>query len=91
MTMDEIIARVTRGVASEEEGEALRAWRAGSPDNERQYRELVRILREANEIMWEEVADDPPPSVDAILSRDGAPVPGAAPSDLRPRSRLSQT
>lgn len=83
LKMNEIIARVTRGIASEEEGRALRIWRASSPANERHYRELVQILLEAEEIMWEAVAEAKPPSVDEILSHVGEPVLDGGPSALR--------
>jgi len=42
--MDELIDRVRRGEANEVEVAELTAWRAASAENERQYRETVRLL-----------------------------------------------
>ncbi len=89
MKMNEIIARVTRGIASEAEGQALRSWRASSPANEEHYRELVRILLEAEEVMWDDVANEELPSVDEILSYDGAPsMPRASQGNAALRRRV---
>ena len=42
--MDELIFRVVKGLASGKEVEALRAWRATSPENEEHYHQLVQVL-----------------------------------------------
>ena len=42
--MDELIDRARRGEANADEVSRLDAWRATSPDNERQYRDVMRLL-----------------------------------------------
>lgn len=42
--MDDVIARHVRGEASPQDVAELRRWRAASPENERHYQEVVRLL-----------------------------------------------
>ncbi len=66
--MNELIFRALKGRASEEEGQALRVWREAAPGNEQQYREVVSLLMESEEAVWEVMVDDDPPPVEVILS-----------------------
>lgn len=65
--MDSIICRVFHGEATESEHEVLRAWRRESPENENHYRDFVRLLEEARDAVWDEVAGIPAPAVDVLL------------------------
>lgn len=83
MRINRIILLSLRNEASVRELRELDAWRRASADNERHYRELVRV--------WELTAggDDgivvePPPGVDEIVAGAGAPVP----VQLLPPARL---
>jgi len=85
--MNEIIARAVGGMASEEEVQALRAWRARSSENERHYYEVAHILLEADEVMWNEVAGSKPPAVGEIISLASMDPPRASSSASRSDSR----
>ncbi|HET9985867.1 MAG TPA: FecR domain-containing protein [Longimicrobiales bacterium] len=83
MRINRIIILSLRNEASVRELRELEAWRGASADNERHYRELVRV--------WELTAggDDgivvaPPPGVEEIVASGGAP----APVQLLPPARL---
>ena len=65
--MDELICRAAQGTASEGEEATLLAWRQASRANERQYREMVWLLRESL-VAEESVEVDPPPLLEDLVS-----------------------
>ena len=69
--MDELIERSLRGEASPRELERLAAWRSESPEHERRYRELERLLGAARSLRVE-APRSAPPSAAAIIARAGA-------------------
>jgi ferric-dicitrate binding protein FerR (iron transport regulator) len=86
MRINRIIILALRNEASVRELRELEAWRRASADNERHYRELVRV--------WELTAggDDgivvePPPGVDDIVAGSGHPAPVELVPPPRPRPR----
>lgn len=58
--MNEIIDRVIRGEASPQESAELAAWRQASPDNERQYQEMVALLRALGNVRADAGLGPPP-------------------------------
>jgi len=60
--MDQLILRVVQGHASRAEEAELLQWRQASPDNEQYYRQLVRLLKEAESAVWERVPKVVPPA-----------------------------
>lgn len=65
--IDELILRARRGEASEEELRRLDQWRRSSPDNERRFREVSRIVDLAAEL--EEPVDTTPVSAETVVAR----------------------
>jgi transmembrane sensor len=60
--MDQLISRVIQGRASRTEEAELLQWRQASSENEQYYRQLLRLLREAESAAWERVPTAVPPS-----------------------------
>jgi transmembrane sensor len=65
--MDQLIARVLKGQASEAEEAELLSWRRASQDNDRYYRQLARLLGEAEAAAWEQVPSERP-SLDTLTA-----------------------
>jgi transmembrane sensor len=73
--MDQLIARVLKGQASPDEAAQVLSWRRESLDNDRYYRQLARLLTEAEAAAWERIPAERPP-VDALIEptrRAGVP------------------
>ncbi len=80
---DELIERAARGVASREELETLLAWRHASPDHERRYAAVMRLL-DATQVLRSELRATPAPTAAELLHRARSAAP-AAPSARRAR------
>lgn len=65
--IDELILRACRGEASEGELRRLEEWRRSSPENERRFREVSRIVDLAAEL--EEPLDTTPVSAETVVAR----------------------
>jgi transmembrane sensor len=72
---DELIERALRGEATREELEALLAWRRASPEHERRYTELARLL-EVTHLLRSELRATTPPTAAEVLHRARAAAPG---------------
>lgn len=72
--MHESILRSIRGLATPDEEEAVRAWRADSPENEAVYRDIARLVACAREL---EASVDPgtAPSAGELIRRAATPMP----------------
>ena len=68
--MDELIDRARRGEASEAEVAELTAWRGASAENERQYRETVRLLDAARSLGHIPTTIAPPTAPEIIARAD---------------------
>jgi transmembrane sensor len=64
--VDELICRTLQGRTSRAERDRLLAWRRDSPENERYYSDLVRLLEEATAAELSEEADSMPLIEDLI-------------------------
>ncbi|HEX5435858.1 MAG TPA: FecR domain-containing protein [Gemmatimonadaceae bacterium] len=82
--MDELIQRALRGEATTEEQERLATWRVLTPENERHYQQLVRLLGAARALTRGLDSASAAPSAAELLARARA----AAPAAIRRRSRM---
>ena len=72
MPAPDAIERALRGDASREELESIAAWRRESPENEREFRRLERLVRAATS-MRAELRAAAPPSAAELIERMRAP------------------
>lgn len=64
--IDPALARVLKGEASPEDERAVRDWRQVSPDNEREYRELARLIEWSAHVRALDVAPPRPNAAEII-------------------------
>ena len=85
----ELIERALRGAASREELEALAAWRRASPNHEREYRRLERLMRVSASLRPELRMAEPPSAAELLVRarshEGGAPERGVVPAVIGPR------
>src|SRR5687768_16985577 len=82
MPAPDAIERVLRGDASREELESIAAWRRDSPENEREYRRLERLVRAAGSLRTETRAAVPPSAAELIARMRGPGMGGPERTDV---------
>ena len=84
--MDELVVKHLRGEATEFEERRLEQWRAGSPKNERQFKEIRSVWECLDQMEWPAVSP-PRPVTEMIEGTGTAGLP--APTQARRRTGLA--